>query len=129
MRNEATTFALVIAQGVINRESMWLLERVALRRLTGHRGVARMPLVPPHDVIQIVTRDGRHVGHGRLDGPRGPDERWRAIRPGAARPLGTYATAADAAEALASDSTPDHGRHAALGLARAWPRGDNVDRR
>lgn len=77
-------------------------ERSVLRRLASTRGLASAPLDPYSDLIQLVTYDGVHLGHVRLDGLRGLRERWVAVGLAAdAQPDGCYATAQDAARALA----------------------------
>jgi hypothetical protein len=75
-------------------------EESVLRRLAGTRGLACAPLEPHSGLIQLVAYDGEHLGHVRLDEPRG---RWVAVSKAAAggRPDGSYATAQDAAGALA----------------------------
>jgi hypothetical protein len=76
-------------------------EEIVLQRLAGTRGVAHAPLEPRSDVIQLVTYDGEHLGHVRLDGRRGPGERWVAVLKDQGQPVGTYDSAEAAAEALA----------------------------
>lgn len=77
-------------------------EQSVLRRLAGTRGLACAPLEPYSDLIQLVTYDGVHLGHVRLDGLHGVRERWVAVSKEAdAQPAGCYATARDAAIALA----------------------------
>jgi hypothetical protein len=77
-------------------------EQSVLRRLAGTRGLACAPLEPYSDLIQLVTYDGEHLGHVRLDGLLGVQERWVAVSKEAdAQPDGCYATARDAARALA----------------------------
>jgi len=78
-----------------------LREETALRSLASTRGVARAPLMPGSDVIQVVAYDGEHLGHVRLDGPRGPGERWVAVRKKQARPVGSYPSPQTAARAPA----------------------------
>jgi hypothetical protein len=78
-------------------------EEAALRRLAGTRGLAIVPLEPCSDLIQLVTFDGEHLGHVRLDGMHGLQERWVAVSKAAADTQldGSYATAGEAAAALA----------------------------
>ena len=76
-------------------------EETVLRQLAGACGLAYAPLEPRSDVIQLVTYDGEHLGHVRLDGPHGPAERWVAVLKTEARPVGRYGSARAAAEALA----------------------------
>jgi hypothetical protein len=79
-----------------------LQEQSVLRRLAGTRGLACAPLEPYSDLIQLVAYDGEHLGHVRLDGLHGVRERWVAVSKEAdAQPAGCYATARDAAMALA----------------------------
>jgi hypothetical protein len=75
-------------------------EKSVLRRLAGTRGLACAQLEPHSGLIQLVTYDGEHLWHVRLDELR---ERWVAVSKAAAggRPDGSYATALDAARALA----------------------------
>lgn len=81
-----------------------LREETVLELLAGTCGVAVAPLLPGTDVIQLVTYDGQHLGHVRLHGPRGPGERWVAVPRKQARPVGSYPTAQEAAQALARAS-------------------------
>ena len=85
-----------------------LREETALRSLASTRGVACAPLMPGSDVIQVVAYDGEHLGHVRLDGPRGRGERWVAVRTKQAHPVGSYPSPQAAARALAraADKTP-----------------------
>jgi hypothetical protein len=76
-------------------------EELALEPLARTRGLARAPLMPGSDVIQLVTYNGQHLGHVRRDGPRGPGERWVAVPAKQARPTGGYRTAEAAARGLA----------------------------
>ena len=79
-----------------------LQEQSVLRRLAGTRGLACAPLEPYSDLIQLVTYDGEHLGHVRLDGLHGLRERWVAVSKAAdAQPIGCYASSRDAAKALA----------------------------
>ena len=75
-------------------------EELALEHLARTRGLARAPLVPGSDVIQLVTYDGEHLGHVRRDTePAG--ECWVAVLKRQMRQVGTYPSAAAAAAALA----------------------------
>lgn len=76
-------------------------EQLALEHLACTRGLARAPLVPGSDVIQLVTYDGKHLGHVRRERPAGPDECWVAVTVREARPCGLYRTAEAAARGLA----------------------------
>jgi hypothetical protein len=89
------------AERIVYMSGWRLQEEMVLQQLAGTRGVARAPLEPRSDVIQLVTYDGQHLGHVRLDGPHGPQERWVAVMKGRGRSVGTYGSAEDAAKALA----------------------------
>jgi hypothetical protein len=78
-----------------------LQEQDVLRQLAGTRRLARAPLEPRSDVIQLVAYDGEYLGHVRREGPAGPDERWVAVMKRQARQVGSYGSAAAAAAALA----------------------------
>lgn len=54
-------------------------EHLALERLAGTRGLACTPLVAGSEVIQLVSYDGDHIGHVRLDGPQAGGECWGAV--------------------------------------------------
>jgi len=83
-------------------DAQWRIwEELALEHLACTRGLARAPLVPGSDVIQLVTYDGEHLGHVRREGSSGPDERWVAVMKQQARQVGTHSSAAAAAAALA----------------------------
>ncbi len=92
--------ALIRQAELIIYQSGWhILEETALASLAGTRGLRYAPLVPQSQVIQIVTYDGRHLGHIRRD-TLGASETWTAVRRGG-RTAGRYPAAQDAAEALA----------------------------
>jgi len=76
-------------------------EELILEHLACTRGLARAPLVPGSDVIQLVTWDGEHLGHVRRDGQCPPGECWVAMLKGQARPCGRYSNARAAAATLA----------------------------
>jgi hypothetical protein len=79
-----------------------LQEESVLRRLARTRGLACAPLDPCSDLIQLVSYDGEHLGHIRLDGMHGLQERWVAVGKAAdAQPDGCHGTAGEAAWALA----------------------------
>jgi hypothetical protein len=82
-------------------------EELALEHLACTRGLARAPLVPESDVIQLVTYDGEHLGHVRRDGQCPPGECWVAVTVRDARPCGRYGSAEDAARGLARDCGKD----------------------
>jgi len=71
-------------------------EELALEQLARSQGLARLPLVPGSEVIQLVSCDGVHLGHVRRDG-----EYWVAVTVRAARPCGRYGSAEAAARGLA----------------------------
>ena len=50
-------------------------EELALEQLARSQGLARLPLVPGSEVIQLVTWNGVHLGHVRRD-----DQDCRTIR-------------------------------------------------
>jgi len=89
------------AESIIYRASWRLLEETALEHLAGTRGLCWVPLEPRTDVIQLVTYDGEHLGHMRRDRSLAQDEGWVAVRRLAGRAVGRYASAQEAAEALA----------------------------
>jgi len=74
-------------------------EELALEVLARTRGLARAPLVPGSEVIQLVAYDGEHLGHVRRDSTRGPAECWIAVT--RERHVGIYPSASEAAGALA----------------------------
>jgi hypothetical protein len=78
-------------------------EELALEHLACTRGVARAPLVPGSDVIQLVTYDGEHLGHVRRDGLCPPGDCWVAVAVQDARPRGRYGSAEAAAHGLACE--------------------------
>ena len=75
-------------------------EELALEHLACTRGLARAPLVPGSDVIQLATWDGEHLGHVRQDGQCSSGERWVAVLKRQARTCGRYGSALAAAAAL-----------------------------
>ena len=77
-----------------------LQEEAVLGRLTGTAGLARARLEPHSDVIQLVAFDGEHLGHVRRETDPG-HEQWVAVLKDRQRHVGTYPSAAAAAEALA----------------------------
>jgi hypothetical protein len=79
----------------------WVREETVLHRLARTRGLAYAPLEPSSEAIQLVTYDGEHLGHVRLDGPHSPQARWVAVPRHQGPPLGTYTSARAAARALA----------------------------
>jgi len=89
------------AERTVYRAQWRIWEEVALGHLAGTLGLARAPLVPGSDVIQLVTWDGEHLGHVRRDGQRPSGECWVAVAVREARPCGRYRTAEAAARGLA----------------------------
>ncbi len=87
-----------------------LQEQLALERLAGTRGLACARLELRSPAIQLVTYDGRHLGHVRRDGPAGPEERWVAVLKDQARQIGTYGSPVAAAAALAQACGKQIGR-------------------
>jgi len=76
-------------------------EELALGQLARTRCLARAPLVPGSDVIQLVSYDGEHLGHVRRDGQCPSGECWVAVAVSEARPCGHYDSAEAAARGLA----------------------------
>lgn len=73
-------------------------EELALEHLLARPGLATAPLVPGSEVIQVVTYNGEHLGHVRLEAPDGC---WVAVALRQARLCGRYASAEAAARGLA----------------------------
>lgn len=96
------------AERIIYRAKWRVMEEGALRLLAGTRGIAYLPVFPGHEVVQVVTYNGRHVGHIRRESARGlydrwiaaPEERWVAIPKGGGLPIGPFGNPYTAAEAL-----------------------------
>jgi hypothetical protein len=89
------------AERIIWAAGWHLQEQSALEKMSGKRGLARALLEPRSDVIQLVTYDGEHLGHVRREGRARQRERWVAVLKDQSRQVGAYASAADAAAALA----------------------------
>lgn len=89
------------AERIVWAASWHLQEQSALEKLAGTRGLALTRLEPCSDVIQLVTYDGEHLGHVRREGHPGQDERWVAVLKHESRQVGVYASATEAAAALA----------------------------
>jgi hypothetical protein len=89
------------AERIVWAASWHLQEQSALEKLAGTRGLARTRLEPCSEVIQLVTYDGEHLGHVRREGHAGQGERWVAVLKHESRQVGVYASANDAAAALA----------------------------
>ncbi len=84
-------------------------EELALEQLAWTAGLARAPLLPGSEAIQLVTWNGEHIGHVRRDGPPGPDRCWVAVAVKQARPCGQYDSAEAAARELARACGKDGG--------------------
>lgn len=83
----------------------WRLQEEAVaRQLAGTTGLARAPLMPGSEVIQVVTFDGDHLGYVRRDRPRANGEQWVAVPRDHARSAGAYRSPQAAAWALARAS-------------------------
>jgi hypothetical protein len=100
----------VISESGLSQWRIW--EELALEQLAARPGLARAPLVPGSDEIQLVTRDGEHLGHVRRDETRGSAGRWVAVAVKQAQPCGRYTSAGAAARGLAracgkDDESPD----------------------
>ena len=89
------------AERIVWAAGWHLQEEDVLRQLAGTRGLACARLEPRSDAIQLVTYDGKHLGHVRRERPSGPDERWVAVLKQRARQVGTFSSANAAATALA----------------------------
>jgi len=76
-------------------------EELALEQLAARPGLARAPLVPGSEAIQLVTYDGEHLGHVRREAPSGSGGCWVAVAVVQARLCGRYASADAAARGLA----------------------------
>lgn len=87
-------------------------EELALEQLAARPGLARAPLVPGSDAIQLVTFDGEHLGHVRREARSGPGACWMAVALKQARPCGRYASAEAAARGLARACGKDAGMRA-----------------
>jgi hypothetical protein len=92
---------IVRAERIIYRAAWRLLEESALAGLAGTPGLRRAPLEPRSDVIQLVTFDGEHIGHIRCDRAAPVGQIWVAVSRPNGRPVGSYRSAGEAAEALA----------------------------
>ena len=84
-------------------------EELALEQLARTAGLARAPLLPGSEAIQLVTWNGEHIGHVRRDGPPGPGGCWVAVAVKQARPCGQYDSAEAAARGLARACGKDGG--------------------
>jgi len=84
-------------------------EELALEQLAWTAGLARAPLLPGSEVIQLVTFDAEHIGHVRRDTTHPAGERWVAVALKQARPCGRYDSAEAAARGLARACGKNHG--------------------
>jgi hypothetical protein len=105
--NGDDTEAVREAERTVYQAQWRIWEELALEHLAYTLGLARAPLVPGSEVIQLVTYDGQHLGHVRRDGHNPPGECWVAVRMRHAQPCGRYSSADAAARALAREC----GRH------------------
>jgi hypothetical protein len=78
-----------------------LQESMVLAELAGTSGLARRPLDPRSEVIQLVTFDGEHLGHVRREAKSVQAESWVAVPKDQARLPGASDSAAEAAWVLA----------------------------
>jgi hypothetical protein len=99
--DEEAIAVILQAERIIYRAGWRLLEETALERLARTRGLRRAPLEPRSEVIQLVTYDGEHIGHIRCDRASSPGQTWVAVAQPRGRPVGSYRSAQEAAEALA----------------------------
>jgi len=67
------------AERTVNHAQWRIWEELALEHLACTRDLARAPLVPESDVIQLVTWDSEHLGHVRQDGQCPPGKCWVAV--------------------------------------------------
>lgn len=96
------------AERTIYRAKWRVMEEGALRLLAGTHGLAYLPVFPGHEVVQVVTYNGRHVGHIRRESAPGPydrwvatpEARWVAIPKRGGLPIRVFGNAYAAAEAL-----------------------------
>lgn len=84
-------------------------EELALEQLAVKPGLARAPLVPGSEAIQLVTYDGQHLGHVRRDALSGSGGCWMAVALKQARSCGRYTSAEAAARGLARACGKDDG--------------------
>lgn len=91
-------------------------EELALEQLAARPGLARAPLIPGSDAIQLVTFDGEHLGHVRRETLGASRRCWMAVAVKQARPCGWYASAEAAARGLARACGKDDGIGACAGL-------------
>jgi hypothetical protein len=84
-------------------------EELALEQLSARPGLARTPLVPGSDAIQLVAYDGEHLGHVRREALNRSSGCWMAVALKQARRCGQYASAEAAARGLARACGKDDG--------------------
>jgi len=101
MNGDDTDEVIREAERTVYHAQWRIWEELTLEHLARTRGLARAPLVPGSEVIQLVTWDGEHLGHVRRDGHSPPGECWVAVLKRHPRPCGRYGSAQAAAAALA----------------------------
>jgi hypothetical protein len=99
--SNAAAEAVREAERTVYRAQWRVWEELALDHLARTVGLARATRIPGSDVIQLVSYDGKHLGHVRRDSVREPGRRWVAVRKDQAQQVGVYVSAAEAAAALA----------------------------
>jgi hypothetical protein len=99
--DEEAVAVVLQAERIIYRAGWRLLEEAALKGLSRTRGLRRAPLEPRSEVIQLVTYNGEHIGHIRCDRAASPRQTWVAVAQPRGRPVGSYCSPQEAAEALA----------------------------
>jgi hypothetical protein len=98
--DENSVEAVFEAERIVWAAGWNLQEETALGQLTGTVGLAFARLEPRSEVIQLVAFDGEHLGHVRRETDPGHVQQWVAVLKDRARRVGTYPSAAAAAEAL-----------------------------
>jgi hypothetical protein len=99
--DENSLKAVCEAERIVWAEGWRLQEQAVLSRLTGTAGLTCARLEPRSEVIQLVAFDGAHLGHVRRETGPGREQQWVGVLKDRARRIGTYPSAAAAAEALA----------------------------
>lgn len=97
------------AERALHHTQWRVWEELALEQLASTAGLRRTPLLPGSEVIQLVTWNGEHIGHVRLDTSQPASERWVAVALKQGRLGGWYASAEAAASELARACGKDHG--------------------
>jgi hypothetical protein len=101
--NDDAAEAVRDAERTVYHAQWRIWEELALEHLACTRGLARAPLVPGSEVIQLVTYDGKHLGHVRLEVHSPSVECWVAVAVRQTRLCWRYASAEAAARALARE--------------------------